>query len=97
MVARELTKLFEEFLCGSAAELIDHFDRHSARGEIVLMVGPASDEAVVISDQQILDCLASEAMRSLPPSARAKAVASMLGIAKARAYALLIAAENQAP
>ena len=97
IVARELTKLFEEFVSGSAAELIDHFEQHAPRGEIVLMVGPAKDETVAISDSQILDCLAGESMQSLPPSARAKAVAAMLGIPKARVYALLIGGEKQEP
>ena len=97
VVGRELTKLYEEFRAGTATKLIDHFDRHPARGEIVLMVGPAKDEAAEISDQQILDCLASESMQSLPPSARAKAVAAMLGIPKARAYALLIGDSKQEP
>ena len=43
-VARELTKLHEELLRGTAAELLDRLDAGGPpRGEIVLMVGP--DEA----------------------------------------------------
>jgi 16S rRNA (cytidine1402-2'-O)-methyltransferase len=37
-VARELTKKFEEFRRGTAAELLAHFQSHRPRGEIVLMV-----------------------------------------------------------
>ncbi len=38
VVARELTKKFEEFRRGTAAELLTHFEQHSPRGEIVLLV-----------------------------------------------------------
>ena len=41
VVARELTKKFEEFRRGSAAELAAHFEKHPPRGElVVLMSGP---------------------------------------------------------
>ena len=37
-VARELTKKFEEFRRGSAAELLAHYEKHPAKGEIVLII-----------------------------------------------------------
>ena len=37
-VARELTKKFEEFRRGTAAELLEHYQAHPAKGEIVLLV-----------------------------------------------------------
>jgi 16S rRNA (cytidine1402-2'-O)-methyltransferase len=37
-VARELTKKFEEFRRGTAAEVAAHFRKHPARGEICLVV-----------------------------------------------------------
>lgn len=37
-VARELTKKFEEFRRGSAAELVAHYEKHPAKGEIVLII-----------------------------------------------------------
>ena len=40
-VARELTKKFEEFRRGTAAELLAHYEAHPAKGEVVLVVsGP---------------------------------------------------------
>ena len=41
-VARELTKKFEEFRRGSAAELLAHYEAHSPKGEIVLLVQGAA-------------------------------------------------------
>ena len=40
-VARELTKKFEEFRRGIAAELLAHYEAHPAKGEIVLVVSGA--------------------------------------------------------
>jgi 16S rRNA (cytidine1402-2'-O)-methyltransferase len=37
-VARELTKKFEEFHRGTAAELLAHYQAHPPKGEIVLMI-----------------------------------------------------------
>jgi 16S rRNA (cytidine1402-2'-O)-methyltransferase len=37
-VARELTKKFEEFRRGIAAELLAHYEKHPPKGEIVLLI-----------------------------------------------------------
>jgi 16S rRNA (cytidine1402-2'-O)-methyltransferase len=41
-IARELTKKFEEFRRGTAAELLAHYETHPAKGEIVLVVSGVS-------------------------------------------------------
>ena len=43
-VARELTKLHEECIRGTAAEIIEHFSKHPPRGEIVLLISPAEEK-----------------------------------------------------
>jgi 16S rRNA (cytidine1402-2'-O)-methyltransferase len=40
-IARELTKKFEEFRRGTAAELLAHYEAHSPKGEIVLVISGA--------------------------------------------------------
>ena len=40
-VARELTKKFEEFRRGTAADLLAHYQAHRPRGEIVLLISAA--------------------------------------------------------
>jgi len=89
VVGRELTKLHEEFVLGTTEKLVSHFEQHAPRGEIVLLIGPASEETVELTDQLIINCLAEPTMQALPPSARAKAVAHTLGINKSRVYALI--------
>lgn len=43
-VCRELTKLHEEILRGTATELLEHFTATEPRGEIVVVIGAASEE-----------------------------------------------------
>ena len=42
-VARELTKKFEEFRRGTAAELLAHYEARPAKGEITFLVSAASE------------------------------------------------------
>src|SRR5712692_8626156 len=42
-VARELTKKFEEFRRGTAAELLAHYEAKPAKGEIVLLISDRGD------------------------------------------------------
>lgn len=44
VVARELTKKFEEFARGSVAELAQRFSDEPARGEIVILIGGGSEQ-----------------------------------------------------
>jgi 16S rRNA (cytidine1402-2'-O)-methyltransferase len=45
VVARELTKKFEEFARGTVAELAQRFTAEPTRGEVVIMIGPVGVEA----------------------------------------------------
>ncbi|MFN2469747.1 MAG: 16S rRNA (cytidine(1402)-2'-O)-methyltransferase [Gaiellaceae bacterium] len=51
-VCRELTKLFEEVVFGPAAEVAEQF-RNAPKGEIALVVGPASVERHVGDDEAV--------------------------------------------
>ena len=42
-VARELTKKFEEFRRGTAADLLAHYEAHPPKGEIVLLISGRGD------------------------------------------------------
>lgn len=44
-VAREVTKIHEEFLRGRLSELTEHIRQKPARGEITLLIGPANEES----------------------------------------------------
>jgi len=84
-VARELTKAFEECRVGSAGELAAHFEAKPPRGEIVVMIGPGSqDMSVSIEEADAL--LRGELAASKPSQAAAK-VAKATGLDRKALYA----------
>ena len=49
-VARELTKMFEETVCGDFAAVTEHFEQNEPRGEFVLMIAPPPEKEYKIDD-----------------------------------------------
>lgn len=84
-VGRELTKLHEECVASSLAELADRYAGAAPKGEIVIVVGPPV-EADTVSDAQ-LDSMLGAALARLSPSRAAAEVAEQLNIPRKRAYA----------
>jgi 16S rRNA (cytidine1402-2'-O)-methyltransferase len=84
-VARELTKLHEECVTGSLADLARRYAEAPPKGEIVIVVAPPS-EPEAVSDQR-LDDLLGEALRRLSPSRAAAEVAERHKVPRKRAYA----------
>ena len=84
-VARELTKLHEECVTGTLAELAERYAEDIPKGEIVIAVAPPP-EAEPASDAD-LDALLEEAMATLSPSRAAGEVARRLNVPRKRAYA----------
>jgi 16S rRNA (cytidine1402-2'-O)-methyltransferase len=84
VVAREMTKQFEEVRRGTVGELRAYYEEHPARGEVVLLIGgatpaPVSDDAVRARVREL---------RASGLSARdaAAATARELGVSKKLAY-----------
>jgi 16S rRNA (cytidine1402-2'-O)-methyltransferase len=84
-VVREITKLHEECVTGSLAELGARYADAPPRGEIVIVVGPPGEREHA-SDVE-LDTALREAMADMSPSRAAAEVAARLGVPKKRAYA----------
>jgi 16S rRNA (cytidine1402-2'-O)-methyltransferase len=86
VMARELTKMHEELARGSLANLAaDLKTRDELKGEVVLIVGPAT--AVEATDADIKARL-DAALQSMSLKDAAKAVSDALGVAKSRVYDL---------
>ena len=83
-VARELTKKFEEVVTGSLAELAARYAEIDAKGEIVLIVGPPSEEAVEIGD---VDVALAEVLLTMPVSKAAGQIAKRFGLERSEVYA----------
>lgn len=88
VLARELTKAFEEVRRGTLAELAAHYGGAAApKGEIVIAVGPGAAHSVVAEDvDRLLASLAAE----MPASKAAAEAARLTGIAKPELYRRLL-------
>ncbi|MDX8382803.1 MAG: 16S rRNA (cytidine(1402)-2'-O)-methyltransferase [Ghiorsea sp.] len=86
-VGRELTKLHEEFIAGTLAEVVSHFEDHAGRGEMVVMLDGCT--AKEWDDKAILEVLNNNQASDLSSSSLAKKVALELGLSRSRVYALL--------
>jgi 16S rRNA (cytidine1402-2'-O)-methyltransferase len=88
VVARELTKLHEEFLRGKVAELAERLAVSPPRGEVVLVVGEAPPMPLAGEGHQ--ERVARSILsRGVKPSRAARDLAAILGIDSADAYDLV--------
>jgi 16S rRNA (cytidine1402-2'-O)-methyltransferase len=88
VIARELTKIHEEFLRGPAAEILAAVNgRGELKGEIVLLIGPATEGETPAAATSGADRVA-QLMRDekLDEKAALKRVAKERGISKSEAY-----------
>jgi 16S rRNA (cytidine1402-2'-O)-methyltransferase len=83
-VAREITKLHEECVTGTLAELAERYSKQAPKGEIVIVVGPPLE--VDPASDATVDRLLEQALERLSPSRAAAEVAERLGIPRKRAY-----------
>jgi 16S rRNA (cytidine1402-2'-O)-methyltransferase len=91
VIAREVTKLYEEFLRGRAGELLENLKaREGVKGEITLLIGKAEEAesqaaaSAQISVRQRVDQIMSG--EKLDEKAALKKVAKERGISKSEAY-----------
>jgi 16S rRNA (cytidine1402-2'-O)-methyltransferase len=89
VIAREVTKIHEEFLRGRADEVLDRLRAHAPKGEITLLIGKMEDAqeheqvgATTVRDR-VRELIASQ---QLDEKAALKKVARELGISKSEAY-----------
>jgi 16S rRNA (cytidine1402-2'-O)-methyltransferase len=88
VIARELTKVHEEFLRGTAAEVLQIVrDRGELKGEITLLIGPGSQDEVARPATSVRERV-TQLMRDekLDKKSALKHVAKERGISKSEAY-----------
>lgn len=84
-VARELTKIYEEVITLDAAAVYEEFkNRERIRGEIVLMIGPATKQVEVSQDE--IDLALTKALEKMRVKEAANFVAEQLGLPKKTLY-----------
>jgi 16S rRNA (cytidine1402-2'-O)-methyltransferase len=97
-VCRELTKLHEEVVRGTAHEVREAFAaRDAVKGEIVLVIDAPSDEERAAHTQQLTVSAADRAAELVGSGIRPKEVARRLieefGLARNEAYDIALAAK----
>ena len=95
VVARELTKVYEEFRRGPLADLATHYAAELPRGEIVVIVGEAAPSDAATSDPEAI--VASMLKAGLKPSAAAREAAALTGLPRADLYAIAMSLGNRSP
>lgn len=94
VIARELTKLHEEFLRGPVSELIATLSQREIRGEITLVIRGASEHA-----ETSLDGVRAEIAKLKADGMRVKEIAEMIGekygLAKRDVYRLALDAGSR--
>jgi 16S rRNA (cytidine1402-2'-O)-methyltransferase len=100
-VARELTKIHEEFLRGRIDELIRAFDQKEPRGEMTVIFAPpeqavqqASGESTATPKTLSERVAQIEAVQNLDRKAALKQAAKEFGLARREAYKLLLTEDN---
>jgi 16S rRNA (cytidine1402-2'-O)-methyltransferase len=97
VVARELTKVYEEFLRGHLEDVLETVRKKPPRGEITLLIGPADGEAQHLAGEAALAAIplarrVTEVMkeRGVDNKAALKQVARERGLTRREAYKQLL-------
>jgi 16S rRNA (cytidine1402-2'-O)-methyltransferase len=97
-VAREITKIHEEFVRGTLSEVEAYYEEDPPRGEVTVVVGPREEPARAGADSTGQDAVDEGAARALGralleegsrPSQAAREVARRLGIPRNVAYRII--------
>lgn len=95
--ARELTKLHEEVVRGTPADLLTHFEARAPRGEFVLVIGGAPQVEPVAESwtpeglKEAVDALVATGLR---PNDAMKRVGERFGLSKRDVYQTLLQLRN---
>ncbi|MDR3450442.1 MAG: 16S rRNA (cytidine(1402)-2'-O)-methyltransferase [Alphaproteobacteria bacterium] len=93
VVARELTKLFEETRRGTLGELAAHYAANEVKGEIVILIGRGAQKEIVLD----IDALLAERLQHTTLRDAVAEVAEMSGRKKTEVYsrALMLAPKRK--
>ncbi|HET8888965.1 MAG TPA: 16S rRNA (cytidine(1402)-2'-O)-methyltransferase [Candidatus Angelobacter sp.] len=85
VLARELTKVHEEFIRGPVAEVIRRVQQHELKGEMTLVIGKGQEQPVAAKDigRRLAEIIQEQ---KLDENAALKVLAKEQGISKSEAY-----------
>ena len=94
-IGRELTKLHEELLVGTADELAEHFRTNEPRGEFVLVVAGGDDEAVEPDMGPVCKEIARMVARGISVRDTADTVSALTAMSRRQAYEIALATREE--
>jgi 16S rRNA (cytidine1402-2'-O)-methyltransferase len=96
VLARELTKRFEQFWRGSIADAISHFETQEPQGEFTLVIGGHVAEVLQLSESAVLAELRQLIQQGMSRSQASRQLAQQTSLSRRQIYqlALTISAED---
>lgn len=89
VIARELTKLHEEFIRGTTKDVLENLkNRDSIKGEMVIIIAPSNPETKEITDKEIEDHLKTMLSNGESLKSAVKTVCELYGLNKNHVYDL---------
>ncbi len=89
VIARELTKLHEEFWRGTLQDANMHFAKTEPRGEFVIILEPAKPPAPP-TNEELIDAIRAEMNKGVSRKDSAARVSARFGVAKRHVYELAL-------
>jgi 16S rRNA (cytidine1402-2'-O)-methyltransferase len=89
-LTRELTKMHEEVWRGSLAEAVQHSQSVAPRGEYAIVIAPALNSEVEVTDEEIVRELAARTANGLSKRDAIDEVTAAFGVARKRVYAIAV-------
>ena len=89
-VAREITKLYEECKTGSAQELLTYYTDNQPKGEIVLMIAPSTEEAIIDYKNELAEELKKSSLKTA-----VKIIVEKYGLNKNEVYQKALELKNE--
>ena len=90
VVAREISKLHEEFFRGQISSALAHYAAHPARGEITLVLAGNPPEEKAWSEEQLLAGIKERKLQNIPPAQIASQLSAESNWPRREIYQLLI-------
>lgn len=90
VIARELTKIHEEFLRGTLHDLIQYFDQTEPLGEFIILVAGASKLEKTWNEEQVLEVFQREFTGNISLKTFAEQIAQVSGWKKNDLYRLFL-------
>ena len=91
-VVREISKIYEETIIGTATDIIEIFEQKEPKGEIVFMIAPPTEEDIPEID---LDSLLRQKLQYLPLKTAVKEIVTEYGLNKNDVYAKALEIKNE--